>query len=473
MRIAPLSFLALASLLLLAPPAPAQEDLAELLKSAQDPDPQERAKAVRAIARLQTPEAAQVLARLLADPHDYVHDEAIQGLATFSNEEVLRFLYERALPGARDLRTLAGVAAVISRLDLKPAVPNLLKALSVAREDAAVQVLRALARLGDAAAKETIAGKLRSPDWMTKTAALEAYAALAGEEAVEPLVSAISDPDFRVRVAALQGLEKAKPELALEHARTLVADAHWSVQVSAIRVIERARDQGSIPVLVAQLRKEKGRLRKDLGDALRTIASSPSDGEAGDQSVVVYYGLQIYSKRVLFVTDLSQGMKEKAKGTDQARIAVAQEEYTNCLKGYPEEGYFNLVVFATEVAPWSNHLQRGTPAGKAQSADWLAKMVQSWIFGRDTGRTNIYDALAVCFDDPNVDTIVLLTDATTITEGTFRTKEDVLRRLGELNRYRYIQFHTIGIGKHEDTKAARSLIKELAESTRGTFLETD
>ncbi|MBI4618033.1 MAG: HEAT repeat domain-containing protein [Planctomycetes bacterium] len=473
MRTASLCLLVPVCLLTFELSAPAQEDLAQLLKSAQDPDPQERAKAVRAIAKIQTPEAAQVLVRLLADPHDYVHDEAIQGLTTFSNEEVFRFLHERALPGTRDLRTLAGIAAVIAELGLKPAVPNLVKALSVAREDAAVQVLRALARLADPLAKEAVAGKLRSPEWKTKTAALEAYAALAGEEAVEPVVAALSDPDFRARVAALQALAKVKPDRALEHARTLVADAHWSVQVAAIRVIERARDQASIPILVEQLRKEKGRLRKDLADALRTIASSQNDGEAADQSVVTYYGIQIYSKRVLFVTDLSQGMKEKAKGSSQSRIAIAQEEYINCLKGYPEDGYFNLVVFATEVAPWSPHLQRGVPVAKGQSADWLAKMVQSWIFARDTGRTNIYDALAACFDDPDVDTIVLLTDATTITEGTFRTKEDVLRRLGELNRYRNIQFHTIGIGKHEETKAARSLIKELAESTRGTFLETD
>ena len=454
----------------------ADDNIQELFKKSQDADPLVRAKSARDLADLRTPDAAVVLVKMLADPHDHVHDEAVESLTTMSDAKVLEYLAEGAFRSARDPRTLAGLARVAADPEMKlvGAVPELLRALSQVREGAAVAVISALSTLApeDAEVKEAIAGKLKSQDWETRAAALEAHAALAKAEASAALVEGCGDRQFQVRIAALEALAGADKPKALEQAKAMLSDEHWSVRVAAIQLIERAKDRTAVQLLVARLKEEDGRLKKDIGDCLRALASTEGQEGGGGDSVVTFYGIQIYSKRVIFVTDLSQGMKDKAAGTNKARIDIAQEQFVECLKGYPADGFFNLLVFATEVQPWQNRMQRAVPPAKSQSAEWLAKMVQAWLYARDTGRTNVYDSLALCFEDPNVDTVVFLSDATTITEGTYQNKTDILRRLLEKNRYRKIRFHMIGVGKKEKA-VARSLMKDLAEETRGTFIETD
>jgi hypothetical protein len=64
------------------------------------------------------------------------------------------------------------------------------------------------------------------------------------------------------------------------------------------------------------------------------------------------------------------------------------------------------------------------------------------------------------------DTIFLLTDGAPSC-GTYRNKTEILSEIGELNRFRKIRIHTIGIGSQAVSERWDGLLERLAEMTDG------
>ena len=170
-------------------------------------------------------------------------------------------------------------------------------------------------------------------------------------------------------------------------------------------------------------------------------------------SVPTYYGVNVHSDRLLFIVDLS-GSMAFPWGRDDTRIAVARDELKKVLtnlapekNGAALEGpatLFNVIVFSDQVSSWRKGEAVATRKNVAEALEWVTK-----TFEQPTGGTYMHAALEKAFaENPNVDTIFLLTDGLA-TDGEPIVPEAILASLNVWNRYRRVVIHTIALTLEE------------------------
>ncbi|MBM3988145.1 MAG: hypothetical protein FJ294_09345 [Planctomycetes bacterium] len=296
----------------------------------------------------------------------------------------------------------------------------------------------------------------------------------------------------RAAIAELLAVEGPHaPELA---ARAL-ADASWSVRVLGIEWLERSITPGRLDLLIARLAAETdgSRVHGDLLDALGRLTgiqrylthaawgkwrdTAGRDWQPGDivgkssgggtaerrSKAGRFYGVDIASARTTYVVDLSgsMGALSKSPGDEKLkRIDVARREMLGLVDALPAGSWFNIVGFGDTVHPWLDTLadfnggrkvrrdEQGELAATAKKRDDEARaMAREWI-GRLAlaGSTNIYDALAFAFADPDVDTICFMTDGTP-TIGTETEAIAIREELVRWNRSRKVRIHCIAVGE--------------------------
>ena len=76
----------------------------------------------------------------------------------------------------------------------------------------------------------------------------------------------------------------------------------------------------------------------------------------------------------------------------------------------------------------------------------------------------------LAFEDPQVDTLVLVTDGAP-SEGARITRTTILEGLHEMNRHRLNRVHTVEIGARSTSRRWRGFLRDIAESTGGHYLE--
>ncbi len=296
----------------------------------------------------------------------------------------------------------------------------------------------------------------------------------------------------RAAVAELLAVEGPHaPEVA---ARAL-DDANWSVRVLAIEWLERNITPARLDLLIARLAAETdgSRVHGDLLDALGRltgiqrylthtawvkwretagrdwkpgdiVGKSAEGGSAqGRSKAARFYGVDIASARTTYVVDLSgsMGALSKSPGDEKLkRIDVARRELLGLVDALPAGSWFNIVGFGDTVPPWLDALEDFTGGRKARrdeqgelaatakkrddearakAREWIGKLALA-------GSTNIYDALAFAFSDPDVDTICFMTDGTP-TIGTETEAIAIREELVRWNRSRKIRIHCIAVGE--------------------------
>jgi len=272
---------------------------------------------------------------------------------------------------------------------------------------------------------------------------------------------------------------------AIEQAQHNLNAKEWELRSVAYRYLLRWRALASIPLLIARVDKEQGRLSVELNDALfahcgvrcwtraeweawwkkhRDTHALPAAATVAQQQsrtdgpTVAYYGIRLVSKRTIFLIDCSGSMLAKI-GTDKkhTRLDEAKRQLRNVVEQLPEDQLFNVMSYEGTVTPVWDALHKATPADKAHVLDLLAKAA----VGR--GGTNIHDALELAFRDPDVDTIYLLSDG----EPTVGKIVDVTELAAAVRRWNYtrqIVVHTISLGT--DSK----LLQQLAQDSGGQYV---
>jgi hypothetical protein len=132
----------------------------------------------------------------------------------------------------------------------------------------------------------------------------------------------------------------------------------------------------------------------------------------------------------------------------------------------PAGSWFNIIGFHDGVYPWLDSLAVCVSPKYKKRPELLrsdaTEQVRKLVVG---GSTNIYDAFARAFEDPDVDTICFMTDGTP-TIGTETEAIAIREELQRWNRSRRVRIHCIAVG--EDN----SLPKWIAQDHQGvhTFL---
>jgi len=174
--------------------------------------------------------------------------------------------------------------------------------------------------------------------------------------------------------------------------------------------------------------------------------------------VPVFYGMNIYAKRVVFIVDRSKSMLSTVD--EETRLEQAQTELVNAIKNLPDGTFFNIIAFDQTVIPWKPRLVSANLQTKREAF----RAVWRLIAGR---KTAAYDALERGLAlDPNIELIVFLSDGRP-TAGQIVVPDLIVDVITKQNLLLRATINTIGIDARDVNE---EFLKDLAESNFGEYL---
>ncbi|MCA8926055.1 MAG: HEAT repeat domain-containing protein [Planctomycetes bacterium] len=199
----------------------------------------------------------------------------------------------------------------------------------------------------------------------------------------------------------------------------------------------------------------------------------PKTGDA-DATRVRFHGIPIYSKRLTFAQDVSGGMNNPLDSDDAdspSKMVFSKRELIRVLGQLDGDVMGNVVFFSTEYYRVADEL---LPLKRAR--DKLVEFVRAQQTpkkvgkqGSHKGRSNLYDTLAFCMQDPEIDTIFFLSEGGP-NEGRFMRQTRFMRHLDKLNRYQRVQVHCLQVS---NSKGGARFLKEISELTGGRYYDLD
>ncbi len=423
-------------------------------------------------------------------------------LEEFRRRRAARAIVERLRKVAMDVeRSSSARLTAIGTLRTRPVVDRSSVGVEILGSEIEPDIIVAAASLvavQDAeAARPHIAARLKEWTRSRKDASLEdSIAALLemviplGVEDAAPAVEKLARSSSSIlRGAAIAALPIVGAERAYGRVRGALKDRVWRVREGAIEACRAMKTAKAVSLLIDRMDKEDGELRVALLGALHDLTGAPmpyapDDWEkwwsyskdsyrppgarrSGKSTVLTfpdaatYFGLEVLSKNVCFVVDVSGSMAAalEYKGKETTRLRVLKEQLHGILDGLAKEARINVIHFHSEFRPFFSQLVPLTKRNRAVARDLVRRLNAS-------GGTNIFDPLAAALRDSRVDTIFLLSDGRP-GSGKWVDTEDILGAVRALNRKRLTRIHTISIG--EDS----SLLRRLARQNFGTYVAFD
>ncbi|MBI5363912.1 MAG: hypothetical protein HZA53_12085, partial [Planctomycetes bacterium] len=301
----------------------------------------------------------------------------------------------------------------------------------------------------------------------------------------KPIEEASLDRDPVLRCAALTAIHGFAEAERLERAQRALQDAEPSVRGAAIGLLCAIASKAALLELVHRMEIEPRerlkwrilaflRARSGLGHgfdpaAWRAWAESVQGpwstgpdlahrGPMGDTRVQLA-GLNLISDRVAFLVDFS-GSTWDTKVGELTRKQVLERELAKALQALPGTTRFNVIPYTNEPIPWEKALVAATKENVARAQAFFERC-------NARGRGNYFDAVLLAMADPEVDSIVALTDG--VPTGGHRWNMPLMvELLIERDRFRQVAFDAILVD------APRSRVQDwtrLAEVTGGRCVE--
>ena len=350
-----------------------------------------------------------------------------------------------------------------------------------------------------------------------RVAVAEALGASGSDVAVAALRSALKDREPSVREAALAALGRlrAKEEETIRALAAGLEEERWTIRLAAARRLAEIASPEAVDLLVGRLAREEGRLRRDLCDLLRGLtgqsfgvepegwthwwkenreayatgakvlgkagAAAPPEEKGAGKERASYYGITAYSRRILYVIDVSGSMNEAGGGAEGLpRVDDAKKELLRSIRELDSGCAFTVYAFGDSVQKWKPALAKATADAKEDARGWIDALdAASW--------TNTYaaleEALRASAANPKndmgsdyaqaADTIFLLTDGAPTTpqgkpvDASGRPEWNrVIDAVRDWNRGKRVVIHAVGVG---DTIQAEFLAT-LARENGGRFV---
>jgi HEAT repeat protein len=490
-------------------PAPAQdalEDLERDLAFSGDWWESKRRAAVRKLAEIGSPKAWELVLTALEQPSAQVADEAELVLARMTDKKLVQALLGAKGLGHKELAVQLRAAEVCGRSQAELDAAVLARDMRTARDP---QLRRTLAwtlerraaagRIAEADHKRVVdvLGPLARTDSSHEVrgvalAALAALAVVQREAAAPEIAKALLDKSAVLRCAGLEVAELLGSDKALAEAARLADAPELSVRTAAVDRLEALATRGAVIALARRCEKEQQptlawRLRELMREmsgveqnwepaAWRNWAESlpqtwlpparsgaprtavPGDNRPSDVSgtgigAPTLIGLPIVSTRLAILIDLSGSVWDTARD-GKTRKQILDAELRTALEKLPASSSFNLIPYTGKPIPWAKELQPATTANVQRALEWFEAR-------KDRGPGNYWDAALLALDDPQVDTILALTDGAP-TGGPRWNMELMTEWLAQENRFRRVRFDSIlvdapkGLQKHWQRMAEQS-----------------
>lgn len=330
-------------------------------------------------------------------------------------------------------------------------------------------------------------------------AVLDAISAIRAGEAewVAQLVQLAGNPDIDIRNAALLQLGALQDEAHLGVLEAALASEQWSTRYAALRGLERLRTKSVVPLMIGRMDKESGRMLHEFADALFELTGQPFRTAAGNWKAwweregasfevisspelekrreeeeerrlrqitnVKFFGIRIISHRVIFIIDVSGSMAETMRATyagenaTDTRLSVAQRELKKCIDSLDPKALFNMITFSDGAEGWLDGITGSTGKSRDEAKAFVDRLGAF-------GATNLYDSLRLAFDDPEVDTIFVLSDGEP-TAGAQTDAGMIREHVRQWNEHRGITINCISVGLQ------LRVLQMLAEDTGGKYVQ--
>lgn len=170
-----------------------------------------------------------------------------------------------------------------------------------------------------------------------------------------------------------------------------------------------------------------------------------------------YYGIDIHAKRMMFIIDHSGSMKHYWGG--YSRLERAKHELIRAITELPEDAKFGIIFYHTTVKQWRNILLPADEENKREAIQFVNRLGLG-------DKTNTYGALrkSLEFDD-ELEAVFVLTDGRP-TAGQIVAPMAIVNDVLHRNRFRHLNFNTIGIAVEGPTEA---FLRRLAEESNGEY----
>lgn len=289
-----------------------------------------------------------------------------------------------------------------------------------------------------------------------------------------------------------------------------LTDDDWNVRSAVVRALAKLRSKDAIPALIDRIEAENGRVRTDIGEALKSLTGrnfrsnvdqwrnwweqnadgfvvseelpKSSEEEALENVGMTFFGLRSESQKVLFVLDVSGSMAEPMRSyvgskdeSGETRISVAKRELLQALAGIREGGTFNIMMYSNDVWSWSDEPVVMNEETRAEATEFVEGLEVQ-------GGTNLYGAVIGGLDacrggarrkdigspkwvSPMYDTVFILSDGAP-SVGVSTDRDDILDMAAEENSDMSVTVNTVGLSAAQDA----ILMRRLAEQTGGTYV---
>ncbi|MEZ6015800.1 MAG: hypothetical protein R3F49_11840 [Planctomycetota bacterium] len=484
-------------------PAAAQT-LGEAAQGLEAREARERRKAAQDLGAIGTlPAFALLLSKGLEDREPMVADEAQWQLGRVASPQVAALVFGRHVLGHRDALLRLRAAEALGRMEvsldaalwasaLKERDPRARRAFleSLGLHAAAQRVTGKLDALRKAVARE--AG--RGNEDATRGAALAALAQLDPSDARKLADEWARAKEPTLRAAAFEAWLAMDPASAVTHAAAVLDDAHGPLRARAVAALVAHGSRAAVNELVGRLEREDSvRVRAALLAGLRGLsglrhgadprpwrewlealpadwhgaadsASAPGKGDAaldaGDGRSTTFVGHAVRSDRVAFLIDMSGSMWTEANGA--TRKQRVEHELAKALRALPSTARFNIIPYADLPAPFEKGLIEASAAN-------VERAIKAFERSTQRGKGDVWGAIVSALDDPEVDTLVILTDGAP--SGGERWNVELMAHLyARENRLRYVAVDVVLFG------AKKNLVKlwrALAEASGGRATEVE
>jgi len=380
--------------------------LDEVLACLDDPEPDARAAACAALARIGDPSVAAALFGRLEDSSPLVVQSAISAIQSLGSPgtEALALAAARS-PSARvrrwGLRIVAyfgygqGLAAVLEGID---------------DADAAVRdsAIYALSFMEGPRPREALLAATRSPLVGTRASAIRALGNTPGEPRIEgTLLAALADEDPWVRYYACQSAGRLRIEAAVPRLERLLADPAGQVRVAAIEGLSHFETASARAALISAARSGEDDVRRaavvGLGiarppEALATVAEVLRSPDAASRLVAVSAlgGFADASVSRLLGTMADDPDESVRNGAVGALAARPGREATDVLVDLLRRGANDQAVWKALAIPSPDRAQ-GLLAALGEADDELAPSLASALarMGDASGAAALVDGLAL------------------------------------------------------------------------------
>jgi len=314
--------------------------------------------------------------------------------------------------------------------------------------------------LSDPEVQRFLVGLMDGRSWQDKIFAIDAAAASGDVGLGREVLPNLDDKQWEVRLATVQALRKLR---APDWVRPLI---------QRLGKEDRARVRYAIADTLFELTGVSiytnypawERWWSEQGDSFQMPAMVPTRTSSGQgQTVSGFYGLPVDSHRLIFVIDQSGSMsardtsaRAETMSAVRTRLQQAVVETLNAVAGLDDDAWVNVILFESSIRPWKETIEPLTKSNRKDLESHLRRQ-------NPMGGTNLYDGLELALMDPDVDTIILLSDGMP-GGGKYTGTQDILRAVERINQTRRITIHCVSLGRDS------ALLEQLAAQHGGRYV---